>query len=680
MPFRTLFRPRPTLSDREVETGLRWLTWEGTASMGFGSIIDSGILAAFALMLGADNLQIGILAALPFLTMPLQLATVSFIEKHRCRKIVAVWPWFAAQLVWVPVALIPVFLDIPSAAAITALLVLVSLRGILTAIQNAAWNSWLRDLVPQERMGRFFARRLGFARVASMVFGLGAAVFVDVWRGQTTGHTQAYGYTIAMLAGALLLGLASPVFRTLMPEPLMQAPLAGRTPLARSLAAPLTDANYRRLLIFKLFWFFSLHLTVPFFAVYMLVRLGFPLSLVMGLSVLAQASNLLFLRMWGPLSDRVGHKVVLQMAASLYLLVILGWTFTTMPERYFLTVPLMVLLHIMAGAAAAGLDIASGTLGLKLAPRGRSTGYLAAMSVAVNIGAGIGPLAGGRLADFFSGRSLRLGFTWVDPSSSGTFPALSLTGYDFLFGITFLLGLLTLALLARVREEGEVSREIVLRSLMAPVQRTTSPASSVPGPSLLAHFPHGYLRRVPIPGFDVALGVTVYEVAEATRVATAAAARGRAAGARLITALEHAVTGLWDAGDGVEVHAAELARHAARGAAHAAADAGAASGRVLHQALHGIVGAIVRNPGTDPEEIIAAAAYGAVQGTVEAGADPASAAQHAMAAFREPEAPPTQLPGHRAERRAANGAMRALGDLAPTVPRRVSETSPRELA
>jgi hypothetical protein len=57
-----LFKPRPTISDRELTVGLRWLTLEGTVSPGFNSITPSGFLAAFALALGANNLQIGILA------------------------------------------------------------------------------------------------------------------------------------------------------------------------------------------------------------------------------------------------------------------------------------------------------------------------------------------------------------------------------------------------------------------------------------------------------------------------------------------------------------------------------------------------------------------------------------------------------------------------------------------
>ena len=76
--MRGIFTPKPTISDQEVASGLKWLTRDGMASLGFSSITTSGFLAAFALILGANNLQIGILAAIPFLTQPLQVKVFLF--------------------------------------------------------------------------------------------------------------------------------------------------------------------------------------------------------------------------------------------------------------------------------------------------------------------------------------------------------------------------------------------------------------------------------------------------------------------------------------------------------------------------------------------------------------------------------------------------------------------------
>lgn len=580
--FKSMFAPKQELSEADLKRGLRYLTIEGVASMGFGSITGSGFLVAFALALGANNLEIGLLAALPFLAMPLQLVTVGLIEKYRRRKVFAVVIWAGVQALWLPIGLIPVFVGVPSGGAVTVLLLLIASRSALAALQNTAWTSWMREIVPRAVMGVFFARRLSYANVAAMVFGLGAAFFVDYWRSQTgTAQGEALGYTYAILAGAIFLGMSSVFARALMPEPAMPAHEGPQQPLRTVLAEPLKDPNYKHLLRFQFLWGFALNLAVPFFAVYMLTRLGLPISAVMAFSVLMQASNVVFLRMWGPMLDRVGSKTVLALGASLYLLVVLGWTFTTLPERYFLTIPLLVVLHILAGAASAANNLASGTISIKLAPAGKATAYMAASSLAINLGSGIGPILGGRFIDFFSVRSLALDFTWIDPGGISRLPALNLTSYDFLFGITFIIGLLTLNVLNAVRETGEVSREKVLESMMAPMRQASGLVGAVPGLASVAAFPFGLARLVP--GLDVAVGVTAYEIAHASRAAASAATRGLQTGSRVASSVQDrvqsVVSDLRHASASSTAAGREVAASAARGAIHGVREARRRSAR-----------------------------------------------------------------------------------------------------
>lgn len=47
MPLLKFLTPKPTISDRDLSTGLHWLALEGGFSMGFFSITISGFLADF---------------------------------------------------------------------------------------------------------------------------------------------------------------------------------------------------------------------------------------------------------------------------------------------------------------------------------------------------------------------------------------------------------------------------------------------------------------------------------------------------------------------------------------------------------------------------------------------------------------------------------------------------------
>ena len=95
-------RPSPTLTDQEIGRSLRLMVWEGVASGALFSLGSGGFMAAYALALGANNLQVGILAALPFITQVAQLPAILAVERFRRRKAIGIPALCAAQLLWIP--------------------------------------------------------------------------------------------------------------------------------------------------------------------------------------------------------------------------------------------------------------------------------------------------------------------------------------------------------------------------------------------------------------------------------------------------------------------------------------------------------------------------------------------------------------------------------------------------
>ena len=639
--------------------------------MGFFSITTSGFLTAFALALGANNLQIGILAALPFIMQTLQLPSIWVVEKIRKRKVIALVNWILAQLLWFPIALIPFFIKTPSALAISLLLAFMAMRGLFAAVSNCSWNGWIRDLIPQRMLGQVFSKRLLLSTVAAVVFSLGAAFFVDIWQERVTGQSSIMGYTYVLLFGALFIGMASPVFMALMPEPLMQPVIGSQPSIWERLTAPIRDRNFRQLIQFLLFWGFASNLAIPFFAVYMLTRLGLPLSWVIAFSILSQLFNILFLRVWGRFVDRFGSKAVLSLCASLYLLVIFGWIFTTMPERYVLTIPLLVVLHAFAGIANAGVTLTVATIGLKLSPKGEATSYLAGASLATNIGAGLGPIVGGLMADFFSKRQLDLTITWTDPTTLMQVSALNIVGLEFLFGIAFVLGLITIGILTTIREEGAVSREVILESLMFPTREISRPMSSVPGYNLLSNFPFGYLKKIPVPGLDVAIGVTAYQIASAAKAATSTVIRGRRVTKKLSKSLQDNLAMVWKMKKEVKAHGIDITREAARGAMHVMDDKPLTTEKLVSPIAMGVVKASSR-AGISPLDGIEGSSQGIVQGAIETGTDLTTATAHTIEAARE-VAKLTGISEESAVIKATVGALEAAETAGPAAVDKVKE-------
>jgi len=380
---------------------------------------------------------------------------------------------------------------------------------------------------------------------------------------------------------------------------------------------------------------------------------------------LSQLFTILFLRVWGRLADRFSNKAILSLCASLYFLVIFGWIFTTMPERYLLTIPLLIILHILGGIAGAGLTLTVSTIGFKLSPRDEATSYLAGSSLAISLGAGVGPLFGGLLADFFSTRQLALDFTWVSSFSSVQVPALSIIGLDFLFGIAFIFGLVTLAILARIREEGEVSREVVLESLMFPTRGISHPMSSVPAHNLLSNFPFSLIKRIPVPGLDVAVGVTAYQIAEAARVATLTAARGRKVTKKLVRALQNNLAMVWKDKTAAKEHGVEITREAARGAMHVVDEKPLAVENLVGPVATSVVKASTK-AGVHPLNGVHGASQGIVQGAVETSTDVTAAMKETIEAAKE-VAKQTGISEDSAVLKATVGALEAAQAAGPEV-------------
>ena len=70
------------------------MKYQAIAASGADGLVSGGFLAAFALLLGASNVHIGIITALPPILQPVQLVAVVLIERLRMRKPFAVTELF----------------------------------------------------------------------------------------------------------------------------------------------------------------------------------------------------------------------------------------------------------------------------------------------------------------------------------------------------------------------------------------------------------------------------------------------------------------------------------------------------------------------------------------------------------------------------------------------------------
>jgi len=478
------FAVKDTLTDEEIQSGLRALIKDGAASMAFSTLTGGPFLVAFALKLGASNLLIGLLAAIPPLAQLIQIPAIYLVQKIRNRKAISFSASGVNRLFWLSVAFIPFFFS--GTAGLMFLVVAMIIYSVIAAVSNCSWNSWMRDLVPQDQLGSFFSKRMGVSTGLGIVLGLAGAFYIDSWK-RAFPDLELHGFSI-LFAGGVLAGIIGVYYITTIPEPKM-ASVKGDQHFFQLVVRPFRDENFKELIMFLGSWNFAVNLAAPFFTVYMLQRLQLRMSFVIVLTVLSQITNVMFLRIWGKFSDRFSNKSVLGVSGPLFMACTLAFAFTTMPERYFLTVPLLVMIHIFMGISMAGVTLASGNIGLKMAPKGEATAYLAASNLVNSLAAGVAPILGGKFADFFAARQLSLMLKWTSPAKELTFQTLNFQHWDFFFLFAFLIGFYSIHRLTKVKEIGEVEEDIVIQELISQVKRNMRNLSSVGGLRQMVHFP-----------------------------------------------------------------------------------------------------------------------------------------------------------------------------------------------
>jgi len=486
-----VFRTQETLTDEQVQSGLRYVIRDGIASQAMGILTGGAFLVAFAVKLGASNFVIGLLAAIGPLAQLLQLPSILLVEKMRNRRAIVVVAAGLSRMCWLVVALIPFLFG----AQIGLAVLLASMMGASAfgAISGCGWNSWMRDLIPQNILGSFFSKRMRIATGVGIALSLVAAVYLDFWK-KVLPKYELQGYSILFGLGVCA-GVLGLYFLARTPEKKMPQ-LEEKPRILKMLGQPFRDENFRKLIAFMCSWNFAVNLAGPFFMVYMLKRLGLSMSFIIGLSIVSQVMNFIFLKVWGKYTDRFSNKSVLAICGPLFILSILAWTFTTMPEKYFLTIPLLIVIHIVMGLASAGVSLASGNIGLKLAPEGQATVYLATNTIVNSVAAGIAPILGGKFADFFVGRQLAWTLEYTSPTGKFSLPTLNLQQWDFFFALAFLIGLYSLHRLAMIREIGEVEEKVVMNELFAEVAGQVRTLSSVEGVRQMVSFPFSILRSI----------------------------------------------------------------------------------------------------------------------------------------------------------------------------------------
>lgn len=394
---------------KKIEDSLKLSLREGAvASVPLG--IGKSYLSPFALALNATSSQVGILhAVINLLPSLVQLKASELIGKFS-RKKISLWCIMAQALLWIPIILTGILFYIGVPYMIWVLIALAGFLYAFNAINNPVRFSWMGSLVPEEKRGKYFARRnriIEFFGLITMVIG---AIILDSVKGVGVSAGNVLGYTLLGFGILFALAMSTRLWSWALLKRQYEPRLKIRKKDGFSFwqflkMAPSTP--FGRFTLFRGIFSITIGIAGPFWAVYMLKDLGFSYIWFMGITVSGIVFQLIFLPLLGKVSDRFGNVNLMRICSWLIAMTPLWWVgsifiYNDLGLRlYLLLVP-----SIVGGFAWAGYNLAVNNYAydaISQRKRGYGVSYMNLLvGVGTFIGAGIGSLVAWTGVSFMS--------------------------------------------------------------------------------------------------------------------------------------------------------------------------------------------------------------------------------------------------------------------------------------
>jgi MFS family permease len=365
---------------------MRNLWWDGFFAE-CTEIIWLQFFALFAVAFGAGIGLVGILAATTNLLAAISMWPGSVLAERtrRYKAIVMVCGGVLNRLPFLLLAALPWIATGNTAFAV--LFAVCAMKGFFGSVGMPAWSAYCADFVPQGLRGRYFASRNFIRQVADLGMAPLAGLLILVYGGFS-------GWAITWLL-AFGCGMASTVFFGRIPNERHfgkhQYNVASRPETS---ASALSD---RRLLWFvgtSAFFQLSVMVAGPFFAIYLVDKLGAS-TLMVGVTAAAlPAAGLIAQPFLGQLNDRLGTKWLLVSSGLVFPLAPWLWIMASEPWH-------VIIINAIAGVLWAANLLASFNLLLEIAPADKRPSYSGLYQAGLFLAAFVGPLAGGFLIAWF---------------------------------------------------------------------------------------------------------------------------------------------------------------------------------------------------------------------------------------------------------------------------------------
>lgn len=425
-------RDDPAEQAEALSRGRRLLLAEAGFARCVGATLSGVILTGLVVALGGGVLELGVALAAGHIGSVGMLATNPILNRIRSRRAFCLVALGVVRSLRIVIAALPmlVYIGVSGELLLWPIIACILVSAVFGMSAEISRRSWISDLVPPQRLGKFFGWRVMIGSLTQVVVLLVGGWVLEFFN-TTVGQPLA-GPSLMVGFGAVM-GLCGWVLLWRAPEPAMSLPRRP-TGLIRSLLLPWLRPRFRPLLFVAGANSLATSICGGFFDLYMLTVVGMGYFWVAAVDIAGELASLAGAPFYGAWADRAGARRVLTVA-----MIVKG----VFPALWILVVPGawplafgVVLLRTFNSAG----QICWLRLSLNLSPSRNRAAFLAMYQATAGAGMAAGSLIGGTIA--------RL----LEPLDLGAIGPIKIVPLHVLFAISATLRLASAGLLRFIRE------------------------------------------------------------------------------------------------------------------------------------------------------------------------------------------------------------------------------------
>ena len=368
---------------------LNHVFYGGLAQSVLDSIATGTLLTGYALLLGANQFEVGILGAVPFIGNLIHIFVSWLLEKGYSVKRISVVSSFLARPFYLFAAALAFFAG--ASWTVPALILFLTAAYCIGNIAGGAWRPWMKELVPNAIMGRFFAHRFKYMMVAKIICFIIAYILLKYVKDMNASR-EIDAYAVLLFI-AFMIGIYGAYTLTQVKDvSLSHRP---NQPFFKKVLFSLKNKPFVQMMSALGSLNFAVNFITPFITVFMLNRLDIPMSTVVLLTLFSQLVYTEIIKKMGRMADKAGPHILLYSSIPAFIVSIAVFTVLNVNLSYSICMMGLMVAHLFWGIGTAGIELGTNNLSLLFVPKKASSIYLAVNSSGIALMGALGSIIGG---------------------------------------------------------------------------------------------------------------------------------------------------------------------------------------------------------------------------------------------------------------------------------------------